>query len=107
MQVVLSLVVAGLLLPFVLARRRAAEADRKFLARNGKRGTGRVLEVWKDKEGWNITYEFKPHNTQEPVQKTESFANMTEAPVAVGATIEVAYDRSPPYYSVPLLHPSS
>jgi hypothetical protein len=103
LQIVLSLLVAGLALPFVLARRRIAASDRERLARTGRRATGRVLEVWKDGEGWNVTYEFQPSSLGTSVRKTESFEGLDQAPIVVGDTIEIAYEARPPFFSVPVL----
>jgi hypothetical protein len=103
LQLVLSLVAAGLAIPFVLARRRMASTDRERLALSGIKVSGRVLKVWKDAEGWNVTYEFTPLGQSAAVRKTESFEGLRSAPTEVGACVEVAHEATAPFYSVPLL----
>jgi hypothetical protein len=103
LQLVLSLVAAGLAIPLVLARRRMASNDRERLARSGVKVSGRVLEVWKDAEGWNVTYEFTPLGHSVTVRKTETFEGLQSAPTEVGAGVEVAHEEAAPFYSVPLL----
>ncbi|MFC3684670.1 hypothetical protein [Hydrogenophaga luteola] len=103
LQLVLGLACGVLALPFVFVRRRTALADRERLGREGKRAQGHVLEVWRDAEGWNLTYEFTPDGHTTPVRKTESYEGAQSAPAAVGATIQVAYEGHAPFYSVPVL----
>ncbi len=102
LQLVLGLVACVLALPFVFARRRAAAADRERLRRAGRHATGLVLEAWQDSNGWNITYEFTPQGHSASVRKTESIEGVKCAPAAVGASIQVAYEDSSPFYSVPV-----
>lgn len=102
-QLALGLLFGVLALPFVFLRRRTAMADRERLERAGRRAPGKVLEVWRDTEGWSLTYEFKPDGHTTPVRKTESYEGAQSAPAAVGATIQVAYEGHSPFYSVPVL----
>jgi hypothetical protein len=95
-----GVLVAGLAAPFVYLRRRAQRADRSSLGARGSRSSARVVELWRDAEGLNVTYEFTPEGRTELVRRTETFEEVGPVGLAVGSVIEVAYESSPPFYSV-------
>ena len=102
-QLILAAALGTLAFPFILARRRRARKGRVRLEQTGTKTTGQVLEVWRDQEGWNVTYEFTPVGRTLAVQKTETFEECDTQPSEVGASILVAYEPYSPYYSVPVL----
>jgi hypothetical protein len=91
--------------PLVYLRRRYQRRDYARMAKSGMRTTAEVTEVWKDEDGWSITYEFQPAGRKETVRRTETVEALKTAPARVGETIQVAYEPHQPFYSVAMLHP--
>ena len=97
-----SIVAAAFAAPFIYLRRRVQHADRSRLGATGRRTHARVVELWKDQEGVNVTYEFTPTGQAETVRRTQTFEDSVPQGLAVGGVIEVAYESSAPFYSVAL-----
>jgi hypothetical protein len=102
-QLLLLLVFSVFAIPFVLLRRRAHRSDRQRLLSSGERSTGKAVEVWRDPQGWNVTYEFHPRGTKALVRRTETFEAVASSPVEAGAQVEIAHEGRAPYYSVLVL----
>ncbi len=98
-QLLAPVVLALLAWPFVIWRRRVSARETSVLAATGRRTRAKVLEVWQDAEGWHITYEFRPGESKELVQRTETFETLQSRPAEVGDQLDVAFEGVPPYYS--------
>lgn len=98
-QILGPLVLGALAWPFVQWRRTASRREAAAIARSGLRTTGLVMEVWRDGDGWNVTYEFTPGEGKAAVRRTETFEEVVKQPARVDEQVEVAYESSSPYYS--------
>lgn len=98
-QILGPLVLGALAWPFVQWRRSESRREAAAMARAGQRTSGLVMEVWRDGDGWNVTYEFSPGEGKAAVRRTETFEEVVEQPARVGEHIELAYESSSPYYS--------
>ena len=98
-QLAWAAVAAVVAVPFVLWRRRIHRTDRSRLLASGRRATGKVIEVWRDGQGWNVTYEFTPENSTSLVTRTETFEEVSSQPSVVGEVVQVVYEHAPPHHS--------
>ena len=92
-------VLCALAWPFVHWRRKVSRRESAAIARLGQRASAVVKEVWRDGDGWNVTYEFTPGVGKPPVRRTETLEEISHQPASLGENIEVAYETHSPYYS--------
>jgi hypothetical protein len=92
-------VLGALAWPFVLWRRRVNRREAVKLSQLGSRVSALVTEVWRDGDGWNVTYKFTPGAGRAPVVRTEAIEDAINQPVGVGERVEVAHELTSPYYS--------
>jgi hypothetical protein len=99
LQLLAPLLLGLLAWPVVAWRRRVADREATCLALAGQRASAQVIEVWKDPDGWNVTYQFKAREGGDLIVRTETLEVAVEQPAKVAAMIEVAFEPTPPFYS--------